>query len=133
MSRYPILSLLISALVAFISVGALAQDEPTATATTLTTTTPNGTVIRREIITTTPAPKETLPIPTGFVTCFIVKAGWYQDVWVADHSVCTYSDSPNGAVWVEGYWTCNKYDADEGKCTNWDWKTAHWEKTVTVY
>jgi len=100
---------------------------------TTTTTTPNGTVIRKQIVTTTPAPKEVLPPPSGYVTCFQVKAAWYQDIWVADHNVCSYSNSPSGVVWVEGYWTCNKYDAGQGQCFNWDWKPAHWEKTITVY
>lgn len=127
-----ILSALSGALLAFLSVSVLAQDEQT-TSTTTTTTSPNGTVERHEIITTTPAPKEQLPIPSGYVSCFMVKAGWYQDIWVAEHSVCTYSNSTNGTVWVEGYWKCNKYDNTEGKCTNWDWKSAHWEKSVTVY
>lgn len=125
-------SVLISFLLAFISIDVFAQSEQTTTTTT--TTSPSGTVVeRREIVTTTPAPKETIAIPSGYVSCFKVKAGWYQDIWVADHSVCTYSNSPKGVVWVEGYWTCNKYDSMEGKCTNWDWKSAHWEKTVTVY
>lgn len=129
MSRFRFIFFILISLFAF---NAFAQTEQVTTTTT--TTSADGKVIeRREIVTTTPAPKEVLPIPTGFVSCFIVKAGWYQDVWIADHNVCTYSNSPNGMVWVEGYWACNKYDATEGKCTNWDWKSAHWEKTVTVY
>lgn len=135
MSRFHIiLSVLISMFFAFISIDALAQDNQTQTSTVTTTTSPSGNVVeRRVIVTTTPAPKEVLPMPSGYVSCFTVKAGWYQDVWVADHNVCTYSNSPNGMVWIEGYWTCNKYDITEGKCTNWDWKSAHWEKSITVY
>src|SRR5580704_3052832 len=119
MSRFHIiLSILISALFAFISTNALAQNEQTnQTDTTTTTTSPSGKVVqKRVIITTTPAPKETLPMPSGYVSCFTVKAGWYEDVWVADHSVCTYSNSANGLVWVEGYWSCNKYDLTVGNC-----------------
>lgn len=135
MSRFhPILSLLTSVFCLFLSANALALDPQTTSSTVTTTTTPNGTVVeKRVIVTTTPAPKEVIPMPTGYVSCFTVKAGWYQDVWVADHNVCTYSNSPNGMVWVEGYWTCNKYDLNGGICTGWDWKAAHWEKSITVY
>jgi hypothetical protein len=130
-----ILSLLISAIFTFASIGAFAQDEQvTQTDTTTTTTSPSGKVIeKRVIVTTSPAPKETIPMPAGYVSCFAVKAGWYQDVWVADHNVCTYSNSPQGTVWIEGYWACNKYEIGEGKCTNWEWKSAHWASSVTVY
>jgi hypothetical protein len=136
MSRFHLIfSVLISVLLASISTTALAQDEQAKqTSTTTTTTSPSGTVIeKRVIVTTSPAPKETIPLPTGYVSCFIVKAGWNQDIWVPDHNVCTYSNSSNGLVWVEGYWTCNKYDITQGLCTNWDWKSAHWEKSVSVY
>lgn len=127
------ISLILLNLSLFLIPDAQAQADQTQNVTTTTTTSPNGTVVRREIVTITPAPKETLPPPTGYVSCFKVKATWYQDVWVAEHNVCSYSNSPSGVVWVEGYWTCNKYDELQGQCNNWDWKPAHWEKTVTVY
>lgn len=111
-----------------------AQEAEKTTTTTTRTITPSGKVVERSVITTTvPSPKETVVIPTGYVNCFAVKAGWYQDVWIAEHSVCQYTNSPEGLAWVQGYWVCNKYDLGEGKCTNWDWKSAHWEKTFTVY
>lgn len=103
---------------------------------TSTSTSATGTAVvveRPMIVTTVPAPKEVIVTPAGYANCFTVKAGWYQDVWVADHNVCQYPNSPEGVVWVEGYWTCTKYDVAEGKCTNWDWKSAHWEKTLVVY
>jgi hypothetical protein len=135
MSRFHIISILISAMLACTSTAVLAQNQQNIqTDTTTTTTLPSGKVIEKRVITTTtPAPKEVLPMPSGYVTCFTVKAGWYQDVWTADHNVCAYSNSPLGVVWIEGYWMCNKYDLTEGKCTNWDWKAAHWEKSVTAY
>ena len=135
MSRFHlILSVFFSLLIAFVSIDALAQTDEQTSSTVTTTTAPNGTVVeKRVIVTTTPAPKEVIAMPSGYVSCFTVKAGWYQSIWVADHNVCTYSNSPRGTVWIEGYWTCNKYDITEGKCTNWDWKSAHWEKTITVY
>lgn len=134
MSRFHLfLTILISALFTFTSISVLAQ-EAQQTETVTTTTTPSGKVIeKRVIVTTTPAPKETIVTPIGYVSCFAVKAGWYQDVWVAEHNVCTYANSPSGAAWVEGYWACDKYDIAVGQCTNWDWKSAHWEKTVSVY
>lgn len=111
---------------------AFAQEQTTTTTTT--TTSPNGTVVeRRQITTTIPAPKEIIETPAGFASCFMVKSGWYQDVWVAEHNVCTYPNSPNGLIWIGGYWTCDKYNEAEGQCTNWNWKSAHWEKTVSVY
>jgi len=102
MSRFHIiLSIMISMLFIFVSTDTLAQD--THTTTTTTTTSADGTVVeKREITTTIPAPKEVLPIPSGYVSCFTVKAGWYQDVWVADRRVCTYSNAPQGVVWIEG-------------------------------
>ena len=134
MSR--IYSVLCFCLVALnICTAAQAQEEAqTQTTSVTTTTTPNGTVVeKRVIVTTTPAPKEVVTSPAGYVYCFSVKAGWYQDVWVAEHNVCTYPNSPNGTIWIDGYWACNKYDINDGTCTTWEWKPAHWEKTVTVY
>lgn len=135
MTRFRIIAIIASAMLAITSTAAVAQDQQvTQTDTTTTTTTPSGKVVeKRVIITTTPAPKEVLPMPTGYVSCFTVKAGWNQDIWVADHNVCTYSNSAQGVVWVEGYWTCDKYDLTQGNCTNWNWKAAHWEKSVTGY
>lgn len=125
-------SLLLSSL--FIAINVNAQEPQNTTTTVTTTTSPTGTVTeRRTIVTTAPAPKETIVTPTGYTYCFTVKAGWYLDVWVSEHSVCQYPNSPEGVLWVEGYWVCNQYDLNEGKCTSWDWKSAHWEKNVNVY
>lgn len=109
-------------------------DMPQSTTTTVTTTTsPNGNITeKRTIVTTAPAPKEKITIPTGYAYCFAVKAGWYQEAWISEHTVCQYSDSPEGVAWVEGYWICNQYDLNEGKCTSWDWRAAHWEKNGLV-
>ncbi|MBV9576018.1 MAG: hypothetical protein JO149_05300 [Gammaproteobacteria bacterium] len=85
------------------------------------------------IVTAVPAPKETIVTPAGYVNCFTIKAGWYQEIWVAEHRVCQYQNAPSGVAWIEGYWTCTKYNVAEGQCTNWDWKVAHWEKTLTIY
>jgi hypothetical protein len=70
--------------------------------------------------------------PQGFVSCFSVEAGWYKDMWVPTHKVCQYENTGEGAAWVEGYWGCNKA-TDDGICSNWEWKSGHWEKTLSVY
>ncbi|RDI42699.1 hypothetical protein [Aquicella lusitana] len=101
------------------------------------TTTPTATtqvvVEKPVIVTAVPAPKEVIATPAGYMNCFTVMAGWYKDVWVAEHRVCQYADSTSGVAWIEGYWMCNKYDLGEGKCTNWEWKAPRWEKTLAVY
>lgn len=101
------------------------------TTAVVTTTTP--VVEKRVIVTAVPAPKETIITPTGYANCFTIKSGWYQDLWIAEHRVCQYPNSPSGVAWVEGYWTCTTYDITQGQCTNWEWKSAHWEKTLVVY
>lgn len=101
--------------------------------TTTTTTSQNGTVVKREVVTVAPAPKEIIAPPPGYVTCSMVKGTWSQGIWIAEHKVCTYSSSPNGGVWVEGYWLCNNYDEAQALCLGWDWQPAHWQKTYTVY
>ena len=116
---------LISLTSLFAYTNVLAQDTGTVTTQTV--------VERPVIVTAVPAPKETISTPLGYMNCFTVKAGWYKDVWVADHSVCQYANNPSGDVWIEGYWMCNKYDLTEAKCTNWEWKAARWEKALVVY
>lgn len=127
-------AIIAGSLLALIGIYAKAQDTAQQTTTTVTTTTPTGEVTEKRVITTTaPAPKETIITPTGYAYCFIVKAGWYLDTWVAEHSVCQYPNSPEGIAWVEGYWSCNKYDLTSSRCINWEWKSAHWEKTFSAY
>lgn len=95
-------------------------------ATTSVTTT-------RVIVTPAPQPKEVVVIPQGYQNCFTVAAGWYKDVWVPEHQVCQYaSDQTQGVAWVNGYWSCNKYNANND-CTNWLWVAGHWVKTLEVY
>lgn len=106
---------------------------------TTTTTTPNAaggttTVVERHVITTeAPQPKIVVPAPVNFVNCFSVNAGWFNNIWIDKHQVCQYSNSSEGVAWVQGYWQCSKYKSDEGVCTSWDWKDAHWVKTYQVY
>lgn len=85
------------------------------------------------IVTAVPAPKEVIVTPTGYADCFTIKAGWYQNIWVAEHRVCQYPNSPSGVAWIEGYWMCTKYSTAEGQCTAWDWRASRWEKTLSVY
>lgn len=110
----------------------------TTTTTTTTTQTPNdnGTVTvettRHVVVTPVPAAKETIATPEGYILCFTVDAGWFNDTWVPTHKVCQYKDTGEGVVWIEGYWGCNKATL-EGVCSNWEWKAGHWEKTLAVY
>lgn len=98
-----------------------------------TITTTQKVIERPVIVTAVPAPKENIATPAGFANCFTVAAGWYQNIWVAKHSVCQYANSTQGVAWIEGYWTCTKYDATQGHCITWEWKSPRWEKTLTVY
>jgi hypothetical protein len=125
----------------FLGINAEAQNPDPGAATTTTTTTirspENGTVTkvvetRRAVVTPVPEAKEVIATPQGYVSCFTVEAGWFNDVWVPTHRVCQYSNAGEGVVWVEGYWACNKATT-EGVCTNWEWKAGRWEKSLVVY
>lgn len=94
------------------------------------------------IVTTVPAPKESIATPQGYVNCFTVPAGWnYNNIWVAEHKVCQYTpnngSATQGVAWVDGYWACIAYknaaDIKQGECTDWQWQTGHWVKTLEVY
>jgi hypothetical protein len=98
-----------------------AQPEETTTTTT-----------ERIIVTPAPAPKEVVVVPSGYTSCFSVPAGWYKGVWVPAHQVCRYTSSSEGEAWIEGYWSCDKYN-ETNDCTNWSWVAGHWEKTLPVY
>lgn len=104
--------------------------------TTTTTEGINGSkvveTVRKVVVTPVPTAKETVAAPTGYVSCFNVEAGWFDNVWVPTHRVCQYNNTESGVVWIEGYWGCNKATA-EGVCTNWDWKAGHWQKKLVVY
>jgi len=107
----------------------------TTTVTTETTQTPTGQtqVIERRVISSpVPAAKEVIATPQGYIDCFTVEGNWFKDVWVATHRVCQYENTGEGVAWVEGYWACNKATT-EGVCTNWEWRSGHWTKTLVVY
>lgn len=119
----------------FVSINARADEN--VTTTTSVQTQPNGTVekvveTRRTVTTPVPAAKEVVATPQGYVQCFTVEAGWFNDIWVPSHRVCQYANTAQGVAWIEGYWGCNKATSD-GVCTNWEWKPGHWEKTFVVY
>lgn len=112
---------------------ALADEE-----ITTTTTKPNAaggttTTVRKTIVTTAPSPKVVVTIPPDYANCFTVNAGWFGDLWVAEHQVCQYPNSSNGLAWIDGYWQCSKYTLDMGVCTSWDWVPAHWVTKYQVY
>lgn len=141
MSRF-YFRLLPVAFAVFCMAGAFAQDPETSgtsavSGTTTTTTvqpTMSGTgvtktVVTRHTVTTTyPAANAVVTSPAGYVSCLSVDAGWQADGWVPAHKVCTYSNSPLGKAWVEGYWECTNA-TDDGVCLVWAWKDAHWEQT----
>lgn len=98
--------------------------------TTQVTTVPDGST-PTVIVTPTPAAKEVIATPQGYVKCYTVDAGWYQNLWVPAHKVCEYQNTTEGVAWVEGYWACNKHT--QGECTNWEWRPGHWVKTLMNY
>lgn len=106
------------------AIPAQAQEEEVVTTVTPATSTTPTVVERHVIVTTVPAAKETIVIPPNYTNCFTV-GGWFDDVWTPEHKVCLYKGANSGAVWIEGYWACTKYETN-GNCLNWDWKTARW-------
>ena len=130
-----ILSVLLVSFLSLISVNVLADQEATQTTTTTSETPSGNTVVKQvttKIITPVPTAKEVILAPKGYVSCFTVAEGWVNDIWIPAHQVCQYDNTAMGSVWVEGYWGCNKATT-EGVCTNWEWKTGHWEKKLVVY
>lgn len=133
-----ILSIFFVSLFSLICCNVQAQDKETTTTTTTTTQTPEGNTVVKEvkkttrIVTPVPAPKETVTPPQGYVNCFTVEEGWFNDIWVPTHQVCQYENTGEGVVWIEGYWGCNKATTD-GVCSDWQWKAGHWEKKLVVY
>lgn len=115
-----------------------AQNKETVSTTTTTTQTPEGATVVKEVTQTTrvitpaPAAKEVVAAPAGYVSCFTVAEGWFNNIWVPAHQVCQYDNTGEGVVWVEGYWGCNKV-TPEGVCSNWEWKSGRWEKKLVVY
>lgn len=131
------LSILISALLSFFVCVNVCSAEQVTETTTTTTQTPAGNTVtkvveRRAITTPVPAAKETVATPSGYVSCFTVEGAWFNNIWVPSHRVCQYENAAEGNVWIEGYWACDAATA-EGVCTNWVWKSGHWEKKLTVY
>lgn len=132
-----ILSIALISVFAFVfSMDVKAQDSSTTTEVTTTTapiTTSVSPTERHVIITEVPAPKVVTTAPVNYINCFKVEAGWHGEVWVPEHRICQYENSPEGEAWVEGYWTCTQFKVDTGDCTAWDWKDAHWVKVLDVY
>jgi len=121
-----------------VGVNAKAQGQDTTSTTTTTTETPEGGSVtkvvettNRAIVTPVPAAKEVIATPEGYVSCFYVQAGWFNNLWVPTHRVCQYNNTGEGVVWIEGYWGCNK--SKEDVCTNWEWRSGHWQKSLVVY
>ncbi len=116
-------------------VAAPATAVVTTPATQAVVTTPSTAVVpvtttKEVIVTKVPPPQQVVEVPTGYVNCFNVAAGWYKDVWTDEHQVCQYPGTGNVA-WVDGYWSCPEYQGSS--CTNWQWVSGHWAKTLVVY
>lgn len=116
-----------------------ATDQETTTVVTPATPPPQKTVIvnpmpsKEIIVTEVPAPKEEIVAPTGYIDCFVVEAGWMKNEWIPRHRICEYENMPGKAAWVEGYWACETYKLDEGICTDWKWRPAHWVEKLVIY
>ena len=119
---YIIFSAFIAAL--SLSLNVFAEEAQTTTTTT---------VVKRTIITPAPQPQDaTITAPSGYSNCFMVAAGWFNNLWVPEHEVCQYTSSAEGVAWVQGYWACDKYN-EANNCTNWVWKAGRWVKSLEVY
>lgn len=109
---------------------------PNTQETTVTKTNPYTQESTTTITTPVPAPQETVPIPQGYSNCFNVAAGWFNNTWIPEHTVCQYdarTQNVQGQAWVDGHWMCTQYTASAGECTKWNWKSGHWVKTFQVY
>src|SRR6266568_913910 len=69
------------------------------------------------------------PVPKS-MNCSTVAAHWEGDVWIDTQTVCSYENRVEGVAWVQDYWSCTKYDLSKGQCTNWEYKSGHWVKTM---
>jgi len=114
--------------------------ETTGTASpTAVTVTPSPSQVTGQAMIVSPVPsaKEVIATPSGYVSCFSVKAGWYKDSWIPEHRVCQYQATPGqtvtyeGVAWVDSYWACTGYTGTT--CTKWEWKPGHWVKTLEAY
>lgn len=116
-------------------VNPVTQETTTATVnpdtqqTTITQTNPTTQTTTTTIVTPVPAPKVVMQPPQGFVSCFTIAAGWFNNVWIPAHDVCQYDTSKGtfaGSTWVTGHWRCMQYKATEGVCTDWRWSEGRW-------
>jgi len=106
--------LIIASVIALFTLNVYAQDTTTTTVVPATTT-----VVERGVI-TTPAPK---------AVCKTVPAHWEGDMWADTHSECSYTNRPEGVVWVDSYWSCSQASAD-GTCTTWTLVPGRWLTTT---
>jgi hypothetical protein len=103
---------------------------PVTNETTITQVNPNTQETTTTIVTPTPAPKETVEIPQGFTSCTKIPAAWDQNIWVPEHTVCTYSNTSTttyqGTRYEEPHWTCTQFVSSENACTKWEWVSGQW-------
>lgn len=78
-----------------------------------------------------PEPIEVIVAPAGTINCFKIKEGWFRGKWVTEHRICQYQNDKRGMAWVEGHWTCYKYD-NGGACMTWKMWSSGWDKIHAI-
>ncbi|HEX2549248.1 MAG TPA: hypothetical protein VHM20_05410 [Gammaproteobacteria bacterium] len=104
--------------------------DPVTKETTITQVNPYTQETTTTIITPVPAPKETVVIPEGYTNCTKVAAGWSENIWVPEHTVCTYTNTGDkvyqGTRYIDAHWACTQFKSAENACTKWEWVPAQW-------
>jgi hypothetical protein len=81
-------------------------------------------------ISNVPVQREVVGPPRGYQNCYLTPAGYFNGIWIGEHRICEYDNSPYGAAWVAGYWQCSRYH--HGSCRRWYWQTSHWVRPGAV-
>lgn len=80
--------------------------------------------------TTTPVvEKHVIISPAPKAVCSSIAGHWEGNTWVDTHDVCKYENRPEGAAWINDYWSCTAA-TDDGTCTTWTLTPGHWVKTL---
>lgn len=93
----------------------------TETAPTTTVTTTTAAPSPQQVI-VTPAPQS--------ASCKTVSAHWKGNTWIAEQTVCKYTNRTEGVAWVNDYWTCSDYDLTTGNCKTWTYQPGYWVQTL---
>lgn len=82
-------------------------------------------------ISNVPVQREAVPPPGGSMNCYMAPSGYYNGIWINEHRICEYDNSPYGAVWVAGFWQCVNFSR-HGVCRQWYWQRSHWVRQGVV-